>query len=131
MAYKKGIPITGGFYPMDNGDFPLVEAADVYVDDASRLSDKLSEVSDLKRAITDVNLLDEMIMGTVQTISFDQGGNVSRIVHSKNGAAVRTDVFTFGAGTITEVRTLAATGESVTITTNTATLETTVVYAAA
>lgn len=43
MAYKKGIPLTGGLYPMDNGDFPLVEAADVYVDDNSRLSDKLSE----------------------------------------------------------------------------------------
>lgn len=42
MAYKKGIPLTGGLYPMDNGDFPLVEAADVYVNDDTRLSDKLS-----------------------------------------------------------------------------------------
>lgn len=86
------------------------------------------DVSNLKSAIT---LLDEMIMDTVQAISFDQSGNVSQITHSKNGAVVRTDVFTFGTGTITEVRTLAATGESVTIVTNTTTLATTVTYAAA
>ena len=42
--------------------------------------------------------------------------------------AVRTDVFTFGTSTITEVRTL-ATGESLTIVTNTDTLETTTTYA--
>lgn len=97
----------------------------------SNLQSTVDDVSDLKSALNDIGLLDEMIMGTVQTISFDQSGNVSQITHSRNGAVVRTDVFTFGANAITEVRTLAATGESVTIVTNTTTLETTITHTAA
>lgn len=88
--------------------------------------DGLSEVvGDLTSALT---LQEENIPGTTQTISFDSVGNVSQIVHSANGVAVRTDVFTFGADTITEVRTL-STGESLTIVTNTDTLVTTTTYA--
>ena len=68
------------------------------------------------------------IENTVQAISFDnQTGNISRIVHTRNGVTVRTDVFTFGTNTITEVRTLPS-GESMTIVTNTSTLQTTVTY---
>lgn len=85
-------------------------------------------VGDLKSAIA---LEEENIPGTTQTISFDSSGNVSQIVHTNsNNVAVRTDVFTFGVDTITEVRTL-NTGESLTIVTNTDTLVTTVTYAAA
>lgn len=75
-------------------------------------------------------LLHDEIPDTVQTITFDSTtGNVSTITHTRDGTAIRTDAFTFGTGTITEVRTL-NTGESLTITTNTTTLTTTVTYAA-
>lgn len=75
-------------------------------------------------------LQEETIPDTVQTITFDSAGNVSAITHTANNVAVRTDVFTFGTDTITEVRTL-STGESLTIVTNTTTLQTTITYAAA
>ena len=85
------------------------------------------DVSDLKSAIV---LMQENIPGTVQTIAFDSAGNIQSVTHKKNNVVVRTDVFTFSASTITEVRTLAS-GESLTIVTNTDTLETTTTYAAA
>lgn len=85
------------------------------------------EVIELKSTLT---LLEETIPDTVQTITFDSSGNVQRITHVRNSATVRTDVFTFAVSTITEVRTL-NTGESLTIVTNTDTLETTTTYAAA
>ena len=79
-----------------------------------------------------ITLDEENIPGTTQIITFDAEGNVSQIVHNTTGTstAVRTDVFTFGTNTITEVRTL-NTGESLTIVTNLTTLETTVTYSAA
>ena len=94
--------------------------------DAKATGDALN---DLKGAIC---LQEENIPGTTQTITFDSSGNVSQIKHCTTGTttAVRTDAFTFAANSITEVRTL-ATGESLTIVTNTTTLETTVTYAAA
>lgn len=85
------------------------------------------QVGDLNSVLT---LLEETIPDTAQTIVFDSSGNVQRITHVRNSTAVRTDVFTFATSTITEVRTL-ATGESLTIVTNTDTLETTTTYAAA
>lgn len=92
------------------------------IDEAGR-----EETSQLKNALT---LQEETIPDTVQTITFDSAGNVSAITHTANNVAVRTDAFTFGTDTITEVRTL-STGESLTIVTNTTTLQTTVTYAAA
>ena len=70
----------------------------------------------------------ENIPSTVQSITFDASGNIQSITHMAGSTAVRTDVFTFGDGTITEVRTL-ATGESLSIVTDTDTLETTTTYA--
>lgn len=78
---------------------------------------------------SDLNLLTDEIPDTVQTYTFS-GGAVSQVTHSRNGTAIRTDAFTYGASTITEVRTL-NTGESLTIVTNLTTLETSVTYAAA
>ena len=46
MAYSKGIPITGGLYPMDDGDFPLANAEDIYVDDSTNLKEKLDDMDD-------------------------------------------------------------------------------------
>ena len=74
-----------------------------------------------------LSVLDDEIPDTVQTITFDQNGNVQSITHSRNNAAVRTDVFTFAANSVTEVRTL-STGQSLTIVTNLSTLETTITY---
>ena len=74
-----------------------------------------------------LSLLDDEIPDTVQTITFDQNGNVQSITHSRNNVAVRTDVFTFAANSVTEVRTL-STGQSLTIVTNLSTLETTITY---
>lgn len=100
------------------------EARESIPADYAELSD---DVTELKSAFA---LFQENIPGTVQTIAFDSAGNVQSITHMEGITAVRTDVFTFGASTITEVRTL-ATGESLTIITNTDTLETTTTYAAA
>ena len=75
-------------------------------------------------------LLNEEIPNTVQSISFDSSGNISSITHASGNTTIRTDAFTFGTGTITEVRTL-NTGESLTLVTNLTTLQTTVTYAAA
>lgn len=89
-----------------------------------------ADVSSLKSA----NLLNlEEIPDTVQSIVFDGSGNVQSIIHkdrTDQTVTVRTDVFTFSGSTITEVRTLAS-GESLTIVTDTDTLVTTVTHAAA
>ena len=90
-------------------------------------TDLTAEVDDLSRQLNDNDLHLEEIPDTTQAITFDQSGNVQSIVHSRNNTAVRTDVFTFGENTITEVRTL-ANGHSLTMITNLTTLETTVTY---
>lgn len=89
--------------------------------DAKKTGD---EISGIKNTLS---VLDDEIPDTVQTITFDQSGNVQSITHSRNNAAVRTDVFTFAANSVTEVRTL-STGQSLTIVTNLSTLETTITY---
>lgn len=71
-------------------------------------------------------LLNDEVPNTTQAYTFSNG-KVSQVVHSRNSTAVRTDVFTYGASTITEVRTL-STGESLTLETNLTTLETVVTY---
>lgn len=47
MAYNKGIAITGGLYPVDDGDFPIADAKGIYVDDSTRLDQKLSNMDAL------------------------------------------------------------------------------------
>ena len=89
-----------------------------------------ADVADLRGALL---LEQDEIPDTVQSIAFDGGGNVQSIMHKKRtnqSETVRTDAFTFAGSTITEVRTLAS-GESLTIVTDTDTLVTTVTYAAA
>lgn len=100
------------------------DVLDSIPDDYSTLANTVSEHSE------EIALQEDSIPGTTQTITFDADGNVQRIVHSSGNTAVRTDVFTFGADTITEVRTLAS-GASLTIVTNTDTLVTTVTMTAA
>ena len=71
-------------------------------------------------------LLSDDVPDTTQAYTFTDG-KVSQVTHSRNSVAIRTDAFTYGTGTITEVRTL-NTGESLAIVTNLTTLETTVTY---
>lgn len=77
--------------------------------------------------LTDPNirllLLADEVPDTVQTFDFGDDGSVSAIHHG----SVRTDTYTYGDGTITEKRTLAA-GPSLTMVTDLDTLETTVTY---
>lgn len=72
-------------------------------------------------------LLHDEVADTVQEYTF-VGGSVSQIKHKRGNIDIRTDVFTYGDGTITETRTLNS-GQSVEIETNLETLETSVSYA--
>lgn len=87
-------------------------------------------ISELKADLGDQDkytiLLNDEVPNTTQEYTFSNG-KVSQVVHSRNSSSVRTDAFTYGTGTITEVRTL-STGENLTIVTNLTTLETTITY---
>lgn len=89
------------------------------------LDNLAGEVSDVKNAIHGVNDIDNLLIGelpgTTQTVTFDANDNPATITHSKNGTTVRTDVFTWGTDTVTEVRT--AYGKYITITTDLTTLQ--------
>jgi len=104
-----------------------VAAAATAADEADRAE---AAAAELAATLAEITLEEETIPDTVQAITFDADGNVSAITHTRDDVAIRTDVFAFGTDTITEVRTL-STGESLTIVTNTDTLQTVVTYAAA
>lgn len=93
--------------------------------DAKKTGDKITQ---LKEDLTQQLLINDEVPNTVQSYTFSDG-SVSQIVHKRSGTTIRTDVFTYGTSSITEVRTL-NTGESLTIVTNLETLETSITYAA-
>jgi len=87
------------------------------------------EVSELSRQLSD-NEVNEMLMnssipGTTETVTFDANNKPASVTHTASGVAVRTDVFTWGTNSVTEVRTL-ANGKYVTLVTNLTTLVTTI-----
>lgn len=86
--------------------------------------EKLARLEDTSAATL---LTQEEIPGTTQRYTFEEDGTIKKIEHVQNGQAIRTDTFTFGENVITEVRT-ASTGETLTIVTNTETMETTTTY---
>ena len=45
MAYNGTVTLTAGITPKNNGDFALVNAHDVYVDDETRLDEALEGVN--------------------------------------------------------------------------------------
>ena len=107
------------------GVFPYapLEPADV-----ATVNDVVNLQTQINQDVVDLMLQEESIPGTTQSITFDSDGNVSTVLHkNSDNIAIRTDAFTYTANTITEVRTL-NTGENLTITINTSTLETTVIY---
>lgn len=79
-------------------------------------------VGDLSRQL---NHFDDNLPGTVQTVNFGTDGKPSSVVHTKNGATVRTDAYTWGDGTVTETRTTAD-GSYITMVTDLTTLVTTI-----
>jgi hypothetical protein len=109
VGTKNGIDVGSSDPQYHNNSKYYLEQAEAVAEsipeDYSELSD---DVDQLKNALM---LQEETIPDTVQTITFDSAGNVSAITHTANNVAVRTDAFTFGTDTITEVRTL-STGES-------------------
>lgn len=116
-----------GDYTYYNGSlyrFTAAHSAGAWVGTDAQAVQLAEDVVDLKNTLS---VLDDEIPDTVQTITFDQSGNVQSITHSRNNTAIRTDVFTFTANSVTEVRTL-STGQSLTIVTNLSTLETTITY---
>ena len=74
------------------------------------------------------DLLKSEIENTTQSINFAEDGSVQSVTHSRNGSAYRTDVFTFTASSITEVRTLSS-GQHLTIATDLTTLQSVITYA--
>ena len=89
-------------------------------EDAEYLVPTYEEFSGL---VTEEELLRSELVGVTQTVTFDNSGNPSTIVYTKNGTTVRTDTFTWTASSVTEVRTLSS-GKHITLTTNLTTLET-------
>lgn len=85
-------------------------------------SDLVDDVADLTRQL---NHFDDNLPGTVQTVNFGADGKPSSVVHTKNGATVRTDAYTWGDGTVTETRTTAD-GSYITMVTDLSTLVTTI-----
>lgn len=107
-------PVLNLYIPKGNTGEVSQAEFDALSDDVNDLTRQLSELTDL-------------IPNTVQTIAYASDGSVQSVTHTRNGTAVRTDVFTFGDDQITEVRTL-STGESLTIVTVLSTLVTTISY---
>lgn len=93
---------------------------------------KLAKVSELQMITgaldtmaTEEKLLRDELPGTSTTVTMDSNGNPTSIVHTANSETVRTDLFVWGTGTVTETRTL-ANGKYITITTNLETLAQTI-----
>ena len=100
-------------------DIPTAEGWTLSHWKVSNLGDN---VSNLNRQI---NHFDDNLPGTVQTVNFGADGKPSSVVHTKNGATVRTDAYTWGDGTVTETRTTAD-GSYITMVTDLTTLVTTI-----
>ena len=96
---------------------------DDFIDDTLSEPNKAAEA---KKTGDYFTLLSDDVPNTIQSYEFSNG-TVSRVAHNRNGTTIRTDRFSYGSSTITEIRTL-YTGESLTIVTNLETLETTVSY---
>lgn len=132
MGYSGSIDLISGIRQINGGTFPLVDASAVRVDDETRLDAKLANITDdVSNHDVLSKLTSEEIPNTTQELAFDGNGNISSITHiGSSNNTIRTDLFTFGESTITEVRTL-YTGDVLTIVTNTSTLQTTVTFTGA
>lgn len=112
--------------PVLNLRIPKGDTGEVSQSEFDALS---NDVDDLTRQLSDdeVNemLMNSSIPGTTETVTFDTNNKPASVTHTASGVAVRTDVFTWGTNSVTEVRTL-ANGKHVTLVTNLTTLVTTI-----
>lgn len=132
---------TDPYYTKPAGGIPASDMAEGVIPDPEDLiddtagegdtdktwsADKLN--SDVLRAITKEQieelLLRDELPGTSKTVTFDSDDNPASITHTANGSTVRTDVFTWGEDSVTEVRT--ASDKRITITTDLTTLAQTI-----
>lgn len=97
---------------------------------AQAISASLPNAQDFATYVKVRVLLGDNVENTTQTYTFDSSGNLAQVTHTRDNTAIRTDAFTYGEGTVTEVRTL-NTGETMTFVTTLTTLATTITYAAA
>lgn len=93
--------------------------------EAARISAALPDRQTFEDFVIEQQLMAEIIPETVQTYAKDANGKLSQVTHTKNGTVVRTDIFTYAAGSVTEERTLSS-GHKLTKVTNLSTLETTI-----
>ena len=85
-------------------------------------------LDDVKADLVKELLTEDTIPGTTQTVTMTDG-KVTQVAHTQGNTTLRTDVFTYSTGSITEVRTLNS-GESLTMVTDLATLATSTTYTA-
>ena len=105
------------------------ETATAAAAQAQAISASLPNAQDFVTYVKVRMLLGDNVENTTQAYTFDGSGNLAQVTHTRDNTAIRTDAFTYGEGTVTEVRTL-NTGETMTFVTTLATLATTVTYAA-
>lgn len=106
------------------------ETATAAAAQAQAISAALPNAQDFATYVKVHMLLGDSVENTTQAYTFDGSGNLAQVTHTRDNTAIRTDAFTYGEGTVTEVRTL-NTGETMTFVTTLATLATTITYAAA
>ena len=81
--------------------------------------------AEINSSVIEENLLRSEIPGTSTTVTMDNNGNPTSIVHTANSETVRTDSFVWSTNSVVETRTLAS-GKYITITTNLETLAQTI-----
>ena len=100
--------------------------------DAKKTGDEITAINesldDVKADLVKELLTEDTIPGTTQTVTMTDG-KVTQVAHTQGNTTLRTDVFTYSTGSITEVRTLNS-GESLTMVTDLATLATSTTYTA-
>ena len=106
------------------------ETATAAAAQAQAISASLPNAQDFATYVKVHMLLGDNVENTTQAYTFDGSGNLAQVTHTRDNTAIRTDVFTYGEETVTEVRTL-NTGETMTFVTALATLATTITYTAA
>ena len=131
-----GVTLTGNVSLNDLGaaaesDIPVLTsliddtAGDGDTDKVWSADKSASLLSEINTGTIEENLLRDELPGTSKTVTMDGNGNPTQIVHSDNGTTIRTDVLTWTASSVTEVRTLSS-GKYIEIVTNLETLAQTI-----
>lgn len=87
MAYNGGIDLIAGIRPKNNGNFPLVHAKDVYVDDELRLDAVLSNLSE--------KIVTPEMYGAVGDGTTDDSTALQAALNSGNPVVLTKDLYLF------------------------------------